>query len=180
MSLVDRDRLPRVELEILRGRAKNRIRRIEVPVFLIGSAHDCDLVLADPAFPEVHTYVYVNLTGVSVRRLGEGPALAIDGREVQAAAIRDGQTLSIGRYEFNVRIEQPELAANDDDESPLEDRPAAREARAESPAVALVRALLDDVRSALRVESNLQLYSERSPWQAVTAGSPLLVRRASA
>lgn len=181
MTLAE-ERLPRVELEILRGRAKNKIRRIDVPVFLIGSAPDCDLVLADPAFPAVHTYVYVNPSGVSVRRLGEGPQLAVDGREVQSAVISDGQTLFLGRYEFNVRIswgghDKPAL---DEDTPSLAATHLRQWQSVESPAVALVRSLLEDIRSSLKVESNLQLYSEHSPWQAITAGTTLLVRKASA
>jgi pSer/pThr/pTyr-binding forkhead associated (FHA) protein len=173
-------RLPRVELEILRGRARNKIRRVEVPVFLIGSAHDCDLVLADPAFPEVHTYLYVNSGGVSVRRLGGGPELAVDGREVQSSAIVDGQTLRIGTYEFAVRINRPSKndrhedgTATGDTASQLTDR--------EREGISLVRALLHDVHTVLRVESNLKLYVEQDlPWQAITAGDPLLVCKASA
>src|SRR4051794_26522508 len=100
-------RLPRVELEITRGRARNKVRRVDVPVFLIGSARDCDLVLADADFPEIHTYMYVNRGGVSVRRIAETPALVVDGREVQSATIVDGQKLQLGRYEFEVRIDRP-------------------------------------------------------------------------
>ena len=46
-------RLPTVELEIMRGQARRRVRRVAAPIFLIGTANDCDLVLGDPRFPEV-------------------------------------------------------------------------------------------------------------------------------
>ena len=42
-----RARLPRVEIEILRGRARDLVREVTFPVFLIGTADDCDLVLGD-------------------------------------------------------------------------------------------------------------------------------------
>jgi predicted component of type VI protein secretion system len=171
--------LPCVELEILRGRAKNRIRRVEVPVFLIGAAHDCDLVLADPAFPEVHTYLYVNRGGVTVRRLGEGPMLAVDGVEVENAPIADGQTLRIGSYEFAVRIDRDRHSPQ---EAAIEAEPARPPlSEREERGIALVRALLEEIRTAIRVESNLKLYIESpAPWQAVTGENQLLVRKATA
>jgi predicted component of type VI protein secretion system len=174
-------KLPRVELEILRGRARNKLRRIVVPVFLIGSARDCDLVLADADLPDVHTYLYVNRGGVSVRRIADSPALAVDGREVQSAAIVDGQKLQIGRYEFEVRIDRPTDPRDVSEED--ETRSALPDFRSESdpPGLSLVRALLEDIREALKVEASLQLYTEsQSPWRSITAGEQLLVRKASA
>jgi len=174
-------KLPRVELEILRGRARNKLRRIDVPVFLIGSARDCDLVLADADFPDVHTYLYVNRGGVSVRRIADSPPLAVNGREVQSAAIVDGQKLQIGRYEFEVRIDRP---TNPRENQEAGETPAAIPAfssEPDPPGLSLVRALLEDIRAALKVEANLQLYTEaESPWRSITAGEQLLVRKASA
>jgi predicted component of type VI protein secretion system len=174
-------RLPRVELEIVRGRARNKLRRVDVPVFLIGSARDCDLVLCDADFPEIHTYLYVNRGGVSVRRIAESPALAVDGREVQSATIVDGQMLRLGRYEFEVHIDRPMKVepADEGDEKRRSTAPSYEET--EHPGLALVRALLDDIRTALKMEANLQLYSDQDlPWQTITGNQTLLVRKASA
>lgn len=174
-------RLPRVDLEILRGRARNKLRPVKVPVFLIGSARDCDLVLAEADFPEVHTYVYVNRGGVSVRRIAESPSLLINGREVQAAAIVDGQKLQIGRYEFEVRIDRPaNPRLHREDEDGQQETPLLR-IKSDPPGLALVRALLEEIRAALKVEANLQLYTEsKLPWKAITGDETLLVRKASA
>ena len=49
-------KLPKVEIEIVRGRARNMVRPVTVPVYLIGAANDCDLVLGDPQFSEVHDH----------------------------------------------------------------------------------------------------------------------------
>lgn len=173
--------LPRVELEIVRGRAKNRRRRIEVPVFLIGSANDCDLVLADTEFPEVHTYVYVTPQGVSVRRLGEGPELTVDGCRVQNSPLRHGQRLAIGNYEFTVHVDAP----HDGGKQPASEQPATFAARipvcVDEAGIAEVRALLGDIRAALKIETGLKLYIEsESPWRTVTSHSGLSVRRATA
>jgi predicted component of type VI protein secretion system len=176
-----RTKLPRVELEILRGRARNKLRRIDVPVYLIGSARDCDLVLADAELPDVHTYLYVNRGGVSVRRIAESPRLAVDGREVQSATIVDGQRLQIGRYEFEVRIDRPTAAHESPDEEDLLHAAPGLDSESEPPGFALVSAFLDDIRAALKIEANLQLYTESElPWRSITASEQLLVRKASA
>ena len=49
---------PKVQLEIVRGQARHKIRPVDVPVFLIGTAEDCDMVLGDFQFPEsIHVLV---------------------------------------------------------------------------------------------------------------------------
>ncbi len=99
--------LPTVALEIRRGRAHDLVRPVEVPVFLIGTAHDCDMVLGDPQFPEVYTYLFINDNGVSVRHLGTGPELTVNGVVHHSAQIEDGDRIRCGSYEFVVRVEWP-------------------------------------------------------------------------
>ena len=96
--------LPEVTLEIARGSAQRRLRHVKPPVFLIGAAADCDLVLGDPQFPLVHTYLYVTKTGVSVRHIGEGPELLVNGEAVESSPIADGDRLVLGAYEFIVHV----------------------------------------------------------------------------
>jgi pSer/pThr/pTyr-binding forkhead associated (FHA) protein len=151
--------LPQVQLEILRGRANRKVRRIDVPVYLIGSAPDCDLVLADTTFPEVHTYVYVTKQGVSVRRLGEGPELKVNGEAVQSATLNNGERVQLGSFEFTVRVVPPphgRLAPA----SELETAPAVTATMSFAPGVAEVMALLADIRATLKIESSLKLYIE--------------------
>jgi hypothetical protein len=94
-----------VEIEILRGRAQYRRRAVAVPVYLIGAAADCDLVLADPRIPDVHTYLYVTPHGVSLRHLGFEPDLEVDGATTEYAQLHDGQCFRLGRaYEFRIHI----------------------------------------------------------------------------
>jgi hypothetical protein len=111
---------PRVTLEIVRGRARRLLRRVAPPVFLIGRAADCDLVLADEQFPEAYAYVYVTTGGVTVRHLGAQPELRVNGREVDFVSLEDGDRLEMGPYEFqiNVLVEDPRgggIRAHDDD-----------------------------------------------------------------
>jgi predicted component of type VI protein secretion system len=98
-------RLPKVILEIRRGSAKYRWRRVSTPVFLIGRATDCDLVLGDPRFPEAFAYLYVKPGGVSVRRMAAEPLLSVDGQLVESSALSDGSRLRMGGFEFAVHID---------------------------------------------------------------------------
>jgi hypothetical protein len=96
--------LPLVELEILRGRAQNRVRPVKVPAFLIGSALDCDLVLGDHRFPEAHSYLLLSASEVALRWLGVGPEVSVNGKTIQRARLRDGDHLQLGPYEFRISI----------------------------------------------------------------------------
>lgn len=98
--------LPMVELKILRGQARQKVRRVQGPVFLIGAAMDCDLVLREQFLPEVHTYLYVTREAITVRHLGAAPGLFIGNRRVEAAQVYDGDCLRIGEsFEFQVSIQ---------------------------------------------------------------------------
>lgn len=99
--------LPSITLEITCGRAKHRSRPIRSTAFLIGSAEDCDLVLGDPSFDPVHSYVFVRPGRVTIRQLGNGPSLYVGGRQVGWAVLQDFDRLQMGSYEFEVRIEWP-------------------------------------------------------------------------
>jgi hypothetical protein len=145
-----------VQLEIIRGLARHRIRPVRVPVFLIGSAGDCDLVLGDPDFPEVHTYLFVTAGGVSARHLGAGAPLLVDGRIARSAVLHDGDVLASGPYEFRIRIDSPQPDSSGDRRidsgRPLRESARSlprRSANASSPGLAQAQVLLRDIRSVL-------------------------------
>lgn len=100
--------LPRIVLEITRGRAKHKCREIRSRAFLIGTAPDCDLVLGDSRFDAVHSYVFVSPSSVTIRQLGWGPQLCIDGQPTAWASLADRDRLEMGPYAFQVRIEWPQ------------------------------------------------------------------------
>jgi hypothetical protein len=100
--------LPRVELEIVRGRARDKVRSVESRTYLIGSAVDCDLVLADVRFADVHAYLLRDPRGAIVRWLGCEPDLTVNGRLADSLVrLADGDRLRTGPYEFKVRIHWP-------------------------------------------------------------------------
>lgn len=100
--------LPRAELEIARGRARNVVRSIDGLAYLIGAADDNDLVLADEQFPDSHSYLLRSPLGLTLCWLGEGPEITIDGTPVlSAASVPDGARLRTGPYEFRIRLTWP-------------------------------------------------------------------------
>lgn len=96
--------LQRVELEIIRGRARRRMRTVRPPVFLIGAAKDSDLALADDRFPELHSYLFCGSSEISYRWLEIGPELKVNGTPGKSGMLQDGDVLQMGSYEFRIHI----------------------------------------------------------------------------
>lgn len=98
--------LPRVELEITRGTARRRRRRVVGRTYLIGAAADCDMVLADARFPVVHAYLLRDVRGAKVRWLGHGPELTVNGRlAVGSVRLHDGDRIRTGAYELRIHVD---------------------------------------------------------------------------
>jgi hypothetical protein len=152
--------VPKVSLEITRGRVRERKRPITGKVFLIGAASDCDLVLGDLSFPEAYAYIFVSGTDVTIRRLGAGPALAVCGEEVETSELFHGDLVELGPFELRVVIDcpprrgragggcdWPESHQRDDDDR--------------QDAIDEVRALLADLRQTLAGDSaSVRLYHQ--------------------
>lgn len=188
-------RLPRASpitgtpgLEIVRGQARRMFRPLSGPVFMIGTAADCDLVLADPEFPETFLYLYLKAGQVTIRRLGVGPELFVDEMETDSADLRVGSLLEFGPYAFRLAVETSDDAGPDrgpdgpddgnDDEPFLAADYSAWEFD-ETTALDKVRALLADVRASLlreREEAGLRLFGDQ---RAQTIGSRPLRRQSA-
>jgi predicted component of type VI protein secretion system len=104
-------KFPRVRLEIMRGRARDRIRQVPGRTFFIGSGSDCDLVLGDDHFPELHSYLLLTAQAVVIRHLGQPPGLCVNGRPHSRAALTDQSRIQIGPYEFTIHIAAGQPAA---------------------------------------------------------------------
>ena len=97
--------LPRVWLEIVRGRTRYPVRPVRHAVFLLGRAEDCDLVLADRLIPESYLYLLLSPVGVGTRWLGDGPELHVNRRRVvDHCPLHDGDTLRFAQYEMRVFV----------------------------------------------------------------------------
>ncbi|NIL98576.1 MAG: hypothetical protein GTO53_11705 [Planctomycetales bacterium] len=97
-------KFPTVQLEITRGRARDRLRPVHGRTFFIGSGPDCDLVLGDDHFPELHSYLLLTPEAIVIRHLGHQPALRVDGRLHSRATLTDQARIQIGPYEFMIHI----------------------------------------------------------------------------
>jgi len=103
--------LPRVELEVTRGRTRQALRPLESRAYLIGAANDCDLVLTDPQFPAVYAYVMRDANGVKIRAIAESPMLTVNNRLVEETRLVDGDLVRTGPYEFRVHVSPAPLEA---------------------------------------------------------------------
>ncbi len=153
--------LPRVQLEIIRGRARNRMRTVDSAAFLVGTTGDCDLVLGDLRFPSAHAYFLRSRQGVSIRYLGAGPELTVNGEPVQTTILRDGDRIRTGTYEFRIHIRWPqfdphESAAPSGTTTPPPEQEM-QEVRSQ------VKQLLSDIRAATETDNGglrLRVYQE--------------------
>lgn len=151
---------PKVQLEIVRGQARRMFRPVEVAVFLIGTAEDCDMVLGDSQFPEAHLYLLTTEEGVSLRWLGVGPEVTVGGRPVSTTQLQHDDCIRTAQYEFRIHIQPPGETKTD------RSRPWRQTGRSgqsiDSPdALSTVQNLLEDIRDCMFPQSApLRLYVE--------------------
>ena len=93
-----------MELVIERGTAENLTRRVNGPVYMIGTNNDCDMVLSDQQFSDYHTYLCLREGQVTLRHLGQRPLVTVNGRKIRWVEILDDDRIRMGPYEFLVRI----------------------------------------------------------------------------
>jgi hypothetical protein len=150
--MIDSNLPQRVELEIVRGQAQRRRRPVVNPAFLIGSSCECDLVLSAAPFDEVYACLVVRPSGVTVRQVGDGPAMHVNGQPTADVKLRDGDRLVAGPFEFVVHI-SPTLGTIVPTTVPMEPPPASRWRSAHQTgdpnALQAAAKLLHDVRAAI-------------------------------
>jgi hypothetical protein len=97
----------------------------------------------------MHAYLLVSDEGVSLRHLGVGPEITVNGRSVEAVELLDGDRLRTGPYEFRLHVVMsPDGPGVSEAAQARMQAGPARSAPAEAP-LALVRALVAEVRAAL-------------------------------
>jgi len=88
-------------LRIARGQVTDREREIEVPVFTLGSASDCDLILGDEQFPELYAYILRTHDGYRLRTLAAEPILTVNAEDTAFTRLENGDRIRCGPYEFH-------------------------------------------------------------------------------
>jgi pSer/pThr/pTyr-binding forkhead associated (FHA) protein len=151
LRMTDSNCAQRVELEIVRGQAQQRRRPVAGPAFLIGTSCECDLVLSAAQFSEVYACLIVLPSQVSVRQLGDGPAILVNDQPGRDASLRNGDRLVAGPFEFVVHIAAtPENQVLDYESS---SRPTSRWSMtprvADPTAMRAAAQLISDIRTAL-------------------------------
>lgn len=157
--------VPQVRLNILRGKARNLVRPVKPPIFLIGAAEDNDLVLASPDFPEAYAYMTVAERRVMIHYLGEGPELWVNGSCGEGFLLQDGDEIGFGPFSFVVEVDEGQPRRRDDRSD--EQRKFAREMSAAiegAEPVDVVRALMADVRRECQIPVPVpRIYTEAAP-----------------
>lgn len=90
-------------LEIRRGGANHRERRVCEPLFLVGAAQDCDMVLADGQFLPIHFYLLKRKEQTLLRCVGRAPEVSVNGEVRTSIVLQDGDRIRTGPFEFRVR-----------------------------------------------------------------------------
>ena len=108
--------------EIQSGVTQHPRRPVTRGRFLLGSGDACHMRLGGDDIPPIHSMIVAeNGTTVEIERLSTGPALCVNGHEVDAATLKDGDEVSIGRIVFTARfaanvaesaVEQADLLAD--------------------------------------------------------------------
>ncbi|WP_207397232.1 FHA domain-containing protein [Bremerella alba] len=109
-------------LRIARGQVNQREREIEVPVFTLGSASECDLPLGDQQFPELYAYILRTHEGYRLRCLTADPILTVNGEDTVATQLKNGDRIRCGPYEFHFQKSANSLAQSP--EMPQSEPPA--------------------------------------------------------
>jgi hypothetical protein len=98
------DDLPGVQLIVRRGETRRRVRPVTGPVYTMGTSEECDLLLGDQQFAELHCYLCVREGRVSLRQVSAAPLITVNGRELRWGELAHGDRIRTGPYEFQLQI----------------------------------------------------------------------------
>jgi Inner membrane component of T3SS, cytoplasmic domain len=110
-------------LEVRRGRTRAPHRAVRTRRFLIGAGSNCQLQLGGDDVPILHSILLVDEDGAQIDTVVPSPELFVNGVPQRGAELRDGDVLTIGRFEFAVHIQQPVDADAGDDATRQNDAP---------------------------------------------------------
>lgn len=94
-------------LEVRRGRTRAPRRVVRTRRFLIGAGSNCQLQLGGDDVPILHSILLVDEEGAQIDTVVPSPELFVNGVPQRGARLRDGDVLTIGKFELAVHIQQP-------------------------------------------------------------------------
>src|SRR5512140_1578839 len=97
-----RSRVSRVEL--VAGPAAGSVVDLPGPSARVGSARDCDLVIADPTVSRHHITLAVDERGIRVTDAGSRNGTLVDGLRVVDAFARPDSAIAIGATTLQLRL----------------------------------------------------------------------------
>src|SRR5512143_1867382 len=93
-----------IRVEIVEGTAAGTVADLPGPSVRIGSARDCDLVIADPTVSRHHLTLAVDERGVRVTDARSRNGTLVDGLRVFDAIARTDSTIQIGETTLRLRL----------------------------------------------------------------------------
>lgn len=138
----------RMWLEVRRGRTRAPRRPVRTRRFLIGAGSNCQLQLGGDDVPILHSILLIDEDGAQIDAVVPAPELYVNGVPQRAATLRDGDVITIGKFEFAVHVQQPADADGAERNLPAEepDSPFGEEDLSELSAAALVERLESELR----------------------------------
>jgi chromosome segregation ATPase len=95
---------PAVRLELRNGAARPVTYEVTGDEFVVGTVPGCDLRLAGSNLPPVMCVIARSADGPRLRKLAPALPLLLNGRAVQTAALRTGDTISLGSLSIVVQV----------------------------------------------------------------------------
>jgi chromosome segregation ATPase len=142
------------ELVVHNGRQRGHRRPLNVPVTFVGRSESCDIRLNGDGISPLHCLLVHAPSGLEVRDLQSAGGTHVNGQPVLASALHDGDLLTVGPFEFQVRLPGgADAPANDEEpaEPAADGTAAAKEAlRIQAAAVAAQQAALGDEEARLQ------------------------------
>lgn len=95
------------ELIIQNGRLKGTCKPLSQAVTLMGRGNGCDIRLNVDGVSAVHCVLAHGADGLTIRDLQTSAGTVVNGRPVGMAALHDGDHITVGPFQFQVRIKAP-------------------------------------------------------------------------
>ena len=112
----------RPALVVIVGNTARKYRFLDRDAVALGRAHGCDIGLSAPDVSSLHCLIYRTPAGFCIRDCQSRAGTHINGRAVQEALLRDGDTIQIGPFSFQAYLPPDSAAA-----APREATPESRD-----------------------------------------------------